>query len=342
MKVFLNNTLIIDGSYMLMRAMTQPDLSELRTCGGKPSGGFFGFLRMMNSVIRKYPGYYPIVCWDKGRAPRRLELYPNYKHNADRISNPVIPGSPDDEFLSALREQRGSVIEYLESIRVPCIRIPDWEGDDLVYLLSKASKKSVVVTDDRDMIQLCSPTCKVDRVMNHVVIDYQTCEYFYRYPQYEYYKAIIGDGSDNIPHCCEGIGGKSAEKIASVMAEFVKESECDPHDYSLIFNYLKTEPSLQDEWAKVRGLRKKINDFIESYDKFVFNMKLMDFTYVEEPENMQALIESSVIPTIKRKASIMEAFKILGKYEVNEIDPGDTMSRLIGSSSVLFVEDIGG
>lgn len=337
MKTFLNNILIVDGSYMLMRALSQPALAELVSIEGKPSGGIFGFLKMLYSVMKRYPGYYPIVCWDQGRAPRRLNLYPNYKHNADRIANPLIPGSPDDQFVSNLRIQRASIMEYLTSIRIPCIRIPDWEGDDLVYLISKSCKKCVVVTDDRDMIQLASPTCKVDRAMTGEVIDYQTCDWSYKYPQYEYYKAIKGDSSDHIPGCCDGIGSKMATKIAEVMAKFVEVSQCSPHDYQIIFNYLK-DPELESEWKQVRGLRNKIKDFIDSYDTFVLNMKLMDFNYVEEPDNMQVLIESQVSPVISRSPSLMEAWKILGSYSIHDIDPGHMMAMLVGSSRVLITE----
>ena len=332
---FLGNVLLVDGSYMLFRAMTQPGLAELQTRGGRPSGGIFGFLRMISSVVKKYPGYYPIVVWDKGRSPRRLELYPNYKHTADRIANPVLPGTPDDEFLSSLREQRGSVMDYLTSIRIPCIRIPDWEGDDLIYLLTKRCNKCIVVTDDKDYIQLCSPTCKIDRTMAGEVIEYETRDPYYEYPRYEYYKAIVGDGSDNISQCTEGIGGKSADKIASVMANFVKMSQCNPHDYQIIFNYLRSE-ELLPEWKSVRGLSKKISKFLECEEKFTLNMKLMDFNYVEEPEEIRMIIESQIIPIINKAPSVMSAYRILGRYEISEIDPGSLMSQLVGSSTVLL------
>lgn len=337
MKKFLNTILVVDGSYMLQRAMRQPDLAILRARDGKPSGGVFGFLRMFNSVVTKNPGYYPIVCWDKGRSPRRLALYPNYKHQADHIANPIVKGSEEDEFLSSLRVQREAVIEYLTSIRVPCIRIPDWEGDDLVYLISQSSKKCMIVSDDKDMIQMCSPTCKINRVMHGDIITYETCDDFYRYPQYEYYKAIIGDPSDNLPKTVEGIGGRSAEVIANTMARFVKDSECSPHDYAIIFNYLRSS-ELEPIWKSVRGLSKKISSFIDNLDRFTLNMKLMDFNYVEEPVDMQTIIESQVTPTITRRPSIMEAYKILGAYSISEIDPGATLSRLVGSSTV-FLKD---
>lgn len=340
MKKFLNNVLIVDGSYMLMRAMRQPELAELRTKSGKPSGGVFGFLKMISSVIRKFPGYYPIVAFDHGRSPRRLELFPNYKHQADRTANPVIPGSPDDEFLSALRDQRQAIMQYLESIRIPVLRIPDWEGDDLVYLVSRSSKKCVVVSDDKDMIQMCSPTCKIYRAMADEIIEHETCDPYYKYPRYEYYKAIVGDGSDNIWKCCEGIGGTSANKIAEIMGRFVAETECNPHDYQIIFNYLSS-PDLEPEWKSVRGLRKKITEFLapKSLEQFTLNMKLADFNYIVEPDNMQTLIESQIIPTLQRKPSIMEAFKLLAKYEINTIDPGALMAQLVGANSVLSQEE---
>ena len=221
--------------------------------------------------------------------------------------------------------------------RIPCLRIPDWEGDDLVYILTQASKKCIVVSDDKDMIQLCSPTCKVNRTMAGEVIEYETCDPFFRYPRYEYYKAILGDGSDNIAKCCDGIGHAGASKIAEVMAEFVEMCQCDPHEYAIIFNYLKNE-ELNPRWKEVRGLQKKMEGFLDdrSIQQFTLNMKLADFHYVEISDDLRVVIESQIIPVLRKNPSIMEAFKILGRYQINEIDPGQLMCHLTGSSTVLI------
>lgn len=86
MRKYLNKVLIIDGSYTLHRALHTPALQELVTTTGIKSGGVFGFLRMLQSEVKKFLGYFPIICWDKGLAKRRTELYPDYKANRKRMS----------------------------------------------------------------------------------------------------------------------------------------------------------------------------------------------------------------------------------------------------------------
>lgn len=335
MDKFLNNVLLIDGSYMIQRAMNSVELRDLQTRSGMASGGFYGFVRMMNKVIRKHIGHYPILLWDQGHSPRRLDLYPNYKRHAERNAAPPIPGSADDQFLIDLRRQRQDVIDYTTALRIPNVRVPGWEGDDLIYLMTKVSNKCIVVSDDKDFIQLASDTVSIDRTMADEFITNQTISDFHKYPQYEYYKALIGDGSDNIPGVGTGLGGKSCEFIAKLMADYVKSSGTDKHDYYKIFEYLgtlKDDPILKS----VRGLRNKWDSLIENMEVFAKNMYLMDFSYVEFPDGFQTLIESYIRPTINQAPNVLNAYRYLGKYEIKGIDPSQTMQNLVGSGSILI------
>lgn len=335
----LNNILLIDGTYMLIRALSQPNLAKMYTRKGRFSGGVFGFLTMFQSTIKKFSSHFPIVCWDFGQSPRRLALMPNYKHHAEKaLGTYVYPQhNKDPKFHEHLVESRDDIIRFLECMRVPSVRIPDWEGDDLVYLISKKCNNCVVVTDDKDYIQLCSQNISVYRAMAHEYLTYNNIEKDYLYPQYEYYKAIKGDPSDNIPQCCDGIGDKSALVIAREMAKFVEETGCSPHDYDIIFNYLTLEPSLVESWKSSRGLENKINQFLKNKDSFILNMKLMDFSYIEEPAGINSLLEGQIIPTINKKADIIKMYEIIGKYEISaEIEPSHLIMRAAGANTVLL------
>ena len=335
-KIF-NNILLIDGSYMLIRALKQPSLANMETRSGVYSGGVYGFLSMFQSVFRQFPTHFPIVCWDQDHSARRLELMPNYKHHADKLCGNYVVKGEDPLFHEHLRDSRAAVMQFLETMRVPSVRIPGWEGDDLCYLVSKKCKSCIIVTDDKDYIQLCSPSVSIYRPMMREHLTFDTIAENYTYPQYEYYKAIIGDPSDNIPQCCEGVGEKKALVIAKAMADFVKETGCNPHDFDIIFNYLALAEELNEVWKQVRGLEKLIPSFINSKDKFVLNMKLMDFHYVEEPTGMNSLLESNIIPTIKKNANILEMYKIIGKYELaNEIEPSHLISKAVGANTILL------
>lgn len=341
-KKILNNVLLIDGSYMLIRALSQPSFSNMYNRKGDFSGGIYGFLTMFQSTVKRFPAYFPVVCWDYGQSPRRLNLMPNYKHHAEKAAGTYIypQHSKDPKFREHLNESRAEVIKFLEYMRVPSVRIPDWEGDDLVYLITKKCNKCVVVTDDKDYIQLCSPTISVYRAMAQEYLTFDNIEKDYNYPQYEYYKAIKGDPSDNIPQSCNGIGERSALIIAREMAKFVEETQCSPHDYDIIFNYLALEPSLTESWKTVRGLDSKVVEFLKSKDKFILNMQLMDFSYIEEPAGMDSLLESQIIPTINKKADIIKMYELIGKYEISSgIEPSHLIMRAAGANTVLIKDN---
>ena len=209
---------------MLHRALNTPSLSELCTSTGIKSGGVYGFLRMLQSEIKKFSGYFPIVCWDKGLSKRRTDLYPDYKANRARLAaDALLAGgvgvSEEDSYLVEYHRQRSDLIRILKSLGIPSLLLPGWEGDDLQYLLSLSCEEGVIVSDDRDMIQLISPTITIRRAMRNETITWNDCDPCYLNPRYTIMKSIVGDGSDNIPQVARGLGDKGADDIAKLCSE---------------------------------------------------------------------------------------------------------------------------
>ena len=116
MKKYLNKVMIVDGSYMLHRALHTPALQELRTSTGMKSGGVFGTLRILQAEIKKFPGYFPIFCFDKGLAERRTQLYPDYKANRERkVADQLLATGVDleeDDYLEEYHRQRADLIPF--------------------------------------------------------------------------------------------------------------------------------------------------------------------------------------------------------------------------------------
>lgn len=211
--IMFNRVLLVDGSYFLHRSLSQPNQWEMQTLQGKKTGGIYGVIRGIFKEVQKY-NYFPIVVFDGGLAPRRLQVYPNYKHNQDKqllleckegekTEQQII----DEAFMREYRTQRKDIIEILHLLGIPCIRLENWEGDDLLYILSKLSKDSIVVSDDKDLIQVVIDTderkCRVWRTMNEEMWDIDILKQK-ELDVWEYIncKAIAGDPSDNIPRCC--------------------------------------------------------------------------------------------------------------------------------------------
>lgn len=318
-KQMLNKTLIIDGSYMLHRALHVPALFDLSTSDGVKSGGVYGFLKTLQSEIRKFPEYFPVVCWDKGLAKRRTDLYPDYKANRKRQKVDEIiaaGGTPEkDEYLEEYHRQRDILISILSSLGVTSLIIPGWEGDDLQYVLTLLSNDCIVVSDDKDMIQLVSPTCKIRRPMKDELIDFSGDNY-YHHPRYTIRKSITGDPSDGIPQVASGVGEKTADTIAQLI-EHVSE---DKYKETLIESIDKVKPALA----------KKINEVVNNWNRFEINYKLINLRYVEIPESLKSLIRSAIEIT-SRHVNIFEAYKLVGKYEMATIFPDQIVA--ITSSS---------
>ena len=311
----LNRVLIIDGSYLLHRALHIEHLYELCTSEGIGTGGIFQFLRSLHSEVRKFSDYYPIVCWDAGLAERRLKVYPNYKRNEDHKieerelralgQEPVI-----DEYLLKYRDQRQRIIEILKALGVPSLRFSGWEGDDLLYIVSRMSDDCIVLTDDKDLIQLLSPTTRISRPMAGELLEYNSYQAEHHDPdmkKFVFKKAIVGDASDNIPKCAAGVGEKTAAFIAETM----------------ITN--------RDGWESVlAGSGKKaLNNFLteESLKQFETNVELIDLSRVE----VTSEIINNVSVTIENETHIPNYFKTLSavsQLEITDLDINGLVSRL--------------
>lgn len=329
MKKYLNKVLIIDGSYCLHRALHTPALQELSTSTGVKSGGVFGFLRILQAELRKNASYFPVVCWDQGLAKRRTELYPDYKANRHRLAADqlITAGvvAPEDEYLIEYRRQRADIIELLKYIGIPSLLISGWEGDDLIYLVSKSTDDGIVLSDDRDMIQLVSPTIRIRRPMADQMITWEESDESYRHPHFTITKSIVGDSSDNIPQVAAGLGSKGASQIASII------DKCESFD--------EYKPKLEqyvEEFQK-GALVNKVKKLLENWDQFIINYNLINLRLVDPPEGFEMMIKD-LIEGVAGKSNLLKAYPITGKYELASIDISQMVWLTAASASQVLVK----
>lgn len=317
----LNKIFIVDGSYLIHRALHVQNIFELKNTKGVGTGGIYQFLRSLNYNLRNYPDYYPIVTWDAGQSKRRLSIYPNYKHHEERMMDLNeakelgLKHSTDentDHYLEEYHTQRDNLIEVLHALGIPCLRLSGWEGDDLMYILSKFSKDCIVMTDDKDLIQLLSPTTKILRPMRNEFLIYDEYQKTHNDPKMRKFiitKAIIGDGSDNIPKCANGVGQKSAEWIANVIVT-------NPNNWKSIVSN-----------AKRKFIRSFINE--DSLKQFNINMQLIDLTKVDDEidDNIKSIIESEIVTNL-RKPDFFKTVSLLNDLEITDLDINQLVSDL--------------
>jgi len=126
------------------------------------------------------------------------------------------------EMQSNLAEQIPLVHELLDTLGIPYFEIAGYEADDVLGTISKLHDDVVIVTGDRDMLQLVNAKVKVLVPVKGLgetkLYDEQTIskEFGVRPTQWVDVKALKGDSSDNYPGV-RGIGPKTAQKL---IAEF--------------------------------------------------------------------------------------------------------------------------
>ncbi|MEO1201249.1 MAG: DNA polymerase I [Pseudomonadota bacterium] len=193
---------LIDGSSYLFRAYHA--LPSLTNSAGEATGALHGVLNMINKLIREQPDAHVAVVFDAPGKTFRDEMFADYKANR--------PPMPDD-----LRAQIQPILDAVEAMGLPLLRVGGVEADDVIGTLCKAARaagKSVLVsTGDKDMAQLVDEGITLINTMSDTILDRDGVKAkFDVYPeQIVDYLALVGDTSDNIPGVPK-VGAKTAAK----------------------------------------------------------------------------------------------------------------------------------
>lgn len=330
-----NRVLIFDGSYALHRSLSQPNNWELTNSKGIKTGGIYGVLRTVQKEIKKY-NYFPVVIFDGGLSKRRLEIYPNYKRAQEKVlleneQQKTEEQLIEEEFRREYNTSRNHLVNLLPTLGIPVIYADGWEGDDLIYILSKMCNNSIVVSDDKDLIQLVSEgknKCRVWRPLREEFLDINSLkEEGLTVKDYIGCKSIVGDPSDNIPSACYQVGEKTALGLYKI--------------YESVTNGVNKFPADEKELADIcKKLdipkRKAYLNFDEN--QFLTNLLLTDLSLLEKEynENTILTLKNSIINQIKG-ANINLAKSILEEFEINSIDAESLFGKV---NSLLDTMDI--
>ena len=200
--------LIIDGTAFVYRAFYGMQ-QQLTNSQGQPTAAILSFTRTLLKLLEEGNDHIAI-CFDRGGKSKRDELYAAYK--ADR------PPTPD-----ALISQFPYVRKIVEALGVPTVEMVDYEADDVAGTLAKQAEAAgfdvLIMTNDKDMLQLISSKIKVHRVNprgGYEIYDAAACKRRYGIEPYQIpdYLALAGDSVDQIPGV-SGIGEKTSPKLLS-------------------------------------------------------------------------------------------------------------------------------
>ncbi|MDD3395205.1 MAG: DNA polymerase I [Anaerotignum sp.] len=201
--------MLIDGNSIVNRAFYGVPLLTNRE--GQYTNGVYGFLNILFKLMDEERPDYLAVAFDLHAPTFRHKEFEGYKGTRK--------GMPDE-----LREQMPLLKEMLLAMHIQIYEMEGFEADDILGTLSAEAEKQgvipVVVSGDRDLLQLASETLKV-RIPKTKGGRTETEDYYAKDVVEKYgvtplefieVKALMGDSSDNIPGV-PGIGEKTAVKI---------------------------------------------------------------------------------------------------------------------------------
>jgi len=309
---------LIDGSSLIYR--TYFALPPLSNSKGEPTGATYGFIRIILNLLENNNIEYIGVTFDKGVAQYRIDKLPSYKENR--------PKAPDE--LSIQKERVKEILNYL-GIKV--LEYPGFEGDDIIGTLTKiASKKSfytVIVTADKDLLQLLSDKCEVVLTKKGIteLVKYTKEKFIQEYKiepsRLPEIKALIGDPSDNIPNV-PGIGEKTgikllqdynsledlfnnlpSGKIGEIIKDY-KEQILISKEVAKIKDDMILNIEIEDLKKKEADVQKIINvfselDFRSLIDKFKIKEQEIDINLIEKND----LFKSNEISFIGKNDKII-------------------------------------
>ena len=202
----MKKIILVDGNNLLFRSFyaTAYQGVIMKNSKGFPTNALYGFINMMNKVIKEEEPNYILVAFDKGKTFRH-DKYDSYK--AGRIEMP-------DE----LKLQFPKAKEVLDAFGIKHFEIDNYEADDIIGTLARIVDEedefiATIVSSDKDLLQLISDevVVKLLKQSGHIMMDRDEFMKTYQVEPARMVdlKALMGDASDHIPGV-KGIGEKTA------------------------------------------------------------------------------------------------------------------------------------
>lgn len=199
----MKRLIIIDLSNFIFRAFFA--IRPLHAPDGTPVNAVYGVLSMLYNMIQKHKPTHILIARDTKEGSFRKELFPEYKAHRTEPPDELIP-------------QFAIVDELVEVLKIPEMRLPRYEADDIIGSVAVQWKNSfdeiLIASGDKDLMQFVDgPVKMLDTMKDKIYSRVDVKDKMGVYPeQIVDYLALIGDSSDNIPGV-PGIGPKGAQGL---------------------------------------------------------------------------------------------------------------------------------
>ncbi len=201
----MKKVVLIDGNNLIFRSYyaTAYRGEILTNSKGLPTNAVYAYIQMLLKIIAEEKPSHIMVAFDKGKTFRH-ESYDDYK--GGRSETP-----------KELKEQIPYAKKVTRAMGITVEEIENYEADDIIGTYSKKIDEEVlVVSSDRDLLQLISPNVKMKLLKMKDYVYYNEKSFYEDYGikpiEIIDLKALMGDSSDNIKGVA-GIGEKTALKL---------------------------------------------------------------------------------------------------------------------------------
>ena len=202
----MKKIILVDGNNLLFRSYyaTAYTGNMMKNSKGFPTNGLYGFINMMNRIIKEEDPQYILVAFDKGKT---------FRHDKYEVYKAGRQAMPDE-----LKLQFPVAKELLGAMGIKYFEIDNYEADDIIGTMSKIVDEedefiATIVSSDKDLLQLISDevTVKLLKSNDHIMMTPEVFRETYKVDPIRMIdlKALMGDSSDNIPGV-KGIGEKTA------------------------------------------------------------------------------------------------------------------------------------
>ncbi|MCX7944015.1 MAG: DNA polymerase I [Deltaproteobacteria bacterium] len=253
--------IIIDGQSYIYRAFFA--IRRLSNSKGMPTNAIYGFVQMLNKVIKDLNPKYLCIVFDSKEKTFRHDIFTEYKANR--------PPMPDD-----LSIQIPHIHKVVDAYKIRKIVVPGVEADDVIATLVKegkrTSKEVIIITGDKDLMQLVDEEVKIfDTMKDKLYLPTDVEEKYGVRPEYIIdLLALSGDSSDNIPGA-RGVGEKTAQSLV--------------RQFGHITDILKKVDEIEPKSLREK-IQKSESDILLSYrlltlkDDVVLGITMEDLRYV--------------------------------------------------------------
>jgi len=300
---------------------------------------------MLQKVVKDEKPDYLVVTFDSKEKTFRHEMYADYKANRE--------APPED-----LAKQFPYFEPLVQAFNIHSVRVPGYEADDIMGTLAKKGAEEglqvVIVSGDKDMMQLIGPDIRMLDTMKNKWFDIEGVEEKFGVPPDQVIEVmgLMGDSSDHIPGV-KGVGPKTAtelirkfgsieelyERIDEVDKQKLREKLVQDKEMALLSRQLVTINTSMELEFNLEDLKLKPSNNTELkklFSEFEFSSLLGELEDNSDPVVSSPAIASKY-ETLLTKADFERWLKQLKKSKIFALDLETTSlhpvrARMVGIS----------